>query len=201
MTSELHNITGNNDYCFPAVLASVVGISTDDAEHLLQQITGSFKPIKGVLFADGMKAFIKLRYEVTILDFTNWTLYSFIGANIDKPGIYLISVGGHVILIEIMSDKTAHVLDNHTKKPINAANSARLMQRIVQVCKIVKKDPPVWILDRVIAEERGRIIYIYRESVFRNITDNIKILIGKLEVDRTNTLTSIIEALSRINIV
>jgi hypothetical protein len=59
-------------------------------------------------------------------------------------GFYLVMIPNHFVCIEV-SERKIYFCDNHTKEPMPAASSARLLQPVLAVYKIIKrpKDPVI----------------------------------------------------------
>lgn len=198
MTTNLYEIIGSNEYCFPAIMAGVTGKTTDECEFILQKIMGTSRKIKGVVFDVGLEAFRKMRYETVKLDvFIGYTLYSFCHTRINDPGIYLISVGGHVILIEILKDQKIALLDNHTVKPINVSQSARLMQKITNVAKITPKNPPKFLRNEIRCSRRGSSFSLGKTSIYEDPSDNTITTYGHLTLRSKEEIEDVIRMLKQ----
>lgn len=135
----LNNInTGENKFCGPAVISAIAGISTDEAEKVINKVRNYNldRRVTGVWANELRKA----------LEILGWKAYDIWGVNgksiyslmftITKPGIYLFYIHSHVVGIEICEDGKRYIIDNQTKKPLNLSSSARLGQRVIAVTRI-----------------------------------------------------------------
>lgn len=129
---------GKNIYCAPAVISSIAGISTDEAEKIIKQVTGQTKPVTGVYPSDMREALGRLGFRTRILSDQYRNSNLFCTLSILPDGLFILSVPGHCVLIEV-EGKHRYICDNHTKKPINAAVSARGMQKVVSVIEVEQK--------------------------------------------------------------
>lgn len=124
-----------NIFCAPAVMSAVTGLSTLECAKAISVFTHQQpERIRGVYLRDLESAFRHLGWKATRKP-EGTTLYMTIGRYINEDGIYIIMVPHHFIVIEI-KNKSVYLVDNHTKSPISAANSARLSQRVFTVTKI-----------------------------------------------------------------
>lgn len=138
--TELHKPVGLNIYCGPAVLAIMTGRSTDECAHVIRRLTGQ-SVIKGVQYAILLMAFEKLGWRPVAKPKLARTLFGILNTIVESDGNYLIEVPGHVVIIQV-KDKKIFFCDNHTKDPIPAENSARLMQQVTQL-HLLEKIPVV----------------------------------------------------------
>lgn len=134
---------GKNQYCGPAVLSSLLGISTDEAASIFSRITGR-KDIRGVHYTEMKLALKSLGWEMNEVAFTPGSSMFFLFQTIySQEGLYILGVDRHVVAIEVR-DKKIYICDNATKTPINAAASARLGQKVMVLFKLDKtKIPPM----------------------------------------------------------
>ena len=131
---------GFNKYCGPAVLSILTGKSTDECAFTISRVNGQYK-VKGVLITDLLKAAERLGFTNERMESSGSlfrTLHSIAGAD----GVYIVMVPSHFVCIEV-KEKQIYFCDNHTKEPIPAASSARMMQRVDGIYKIFKKAEPV----------------------------------------------------------
>lgn len=131
---------GENKYCGPAVLSSITGISTDEAERIINSVRNVdvSRKVTGVWANELRKA----------LEILGWKSYDIpkVGRRsifscmmtMNSPGVYLFYIPHHVLAIEIGNDGKRYILDNHTKKALSLSNSARLGQRVLAVVKVEK---------------------------------------------------------------
>lgn len=129
---------GNNKFCGPAVISSIAGITTDEAEKLIQDLRKNTRNVTVVEFSEISRVLQSLGFKTMGMQYPrNSSLYYLMISGLLKNGIYLIMVKGHAIAIEI-EDKNVFIIDNHTKKPINLAASARLNQPVLCLVKVWK---------------------------------------------------------------
>lgn len=140
--TNLTKINGKNTYCGPAVISAITGCTTDDAEKLIQDITKSSKPVKGVYTSDLCEAFHRLGYKTTYYTHLNHTGSLFYILSVLSDGMYVLTVPGHFICIEVVG-KQRFVCDSFRRTPINAAISARGSQRVGYVVKVEKSENPI----------------------------------------------------------
>lgn len=120
---------GSNIYCGPAVLSIVSGKNTDECAKVINKIRGksSYSEVKEIYSETELpKALDLLGFDcnkVPNLEDASllWTFHLI--KNMD--GMYIVQVPKHVVAIEVKEGKILFC-DNHTKEPMNAANSARL---------------------------------------------------------------------------
>lgn len=134
---------GKNDFCGPAVLSSITGISTDEAEKVINTVRGSKsldRRVTGVWQHELNSAFEYLGWNVYhIPNVANKSIY-FLMMTMSEVGVYLFYLPSHVIAIEIAADGKRYIVDNHTKRPLGLSNSARLGQKVLAVVKVEKKN-------------------------------------------------------------
>ena len=122
---------GTNQFCGPSVMSAICGITTDEAEAVIQSITKSSKKVTGVWDSDLKKAFESLKYEITNQSHLHGlSIFKAIFSLQGKDGYYIFVVGNHFIAIEVNG--------NHTKSPINI--SSRLGQKVIRCFKVARKD-------------------------------------------------------------
>lgn len=128
-----------NKFCGPSVISAICGISTDHAADVINLIRGKV-PIRtkvtGVYMHELKNAFRYLRYNCEDIKYDG-RLFSFLTSSMAE-GIYVIMIPGHFIAIEVNGNHK-YICDNHTKEPINAAVSARAMQKVIAVIKVTKR--------------------------------------------------------------
>ena len=131
---------GNNKFCGPAVLSAIAGITTDEAEKLINSVRNvkEDRKVTGVYNHELNASFEKLGYKVYHLPSTHGRSIYFLMMNISSPGIYLFYVHGHVVAIEIETSGKRYLIDNNTKSPLNLSSSARLGQKVIGVVKLEK---------------------------------------------------------------
>lgn len=134
--TELNKPIGLNPFCGPAVLAIMTGRSTDECARVISRLTGQ-SVIKGVQYNILLQAFVRLGWNPVSKPKVARTLFGILNSIVEMEGNYLIEVPGHVVIIQV-KDKKIFFCDNHTKEPIPAENSARLMQQVTQLHLLVK---------------------------------------------------------------
>lgn len=140
MTSMKAVNLGMNKYCGPAVLSILTGKSTDECANVISRITGNYK-VQGVWLEDLLKAANKLGFTSEKIEPAN-TLFATMHRLAAKgDGMYIVTITGHFVVIEVNEGKL-YFCDNHTKEPIPAASSARMMQRCLAAHKVIRKPPP-----------------------------------------------------------
>lgn len=138
--TELHEIEGFNKYCGPSVLAALTGRSTDACAAVISAVTGA-KVIKAVQIAHLIEALKRIEFTTEEIRPPGRTVFGCLGALVNKDGFYIINVPRHVIAVEI-KDKQIYLIDNHTKRAINAGASARLTQTVEKVYQVKPKPQP-----------------------------------------------------------
>jgi len=119
--TNLNKIKGINQFCGPAVLAAITGLSTDECAVAISSVTGQ-KEIKGVYPKDLIKTLENLRCEVKEIEIHARTLFGVINNLSGTEGFYIIVVPKHYVAIEVNKSGQVYLIDNHTKESI-AANS------------------------------------------------------------------------------
>ena len=128
---------GNNQFCGPSVLSAITGINTDEAAAVIQSVTGSYKPVRGVLLKDLMQAFRQLGYKTIEEPWVGSSVFSALYSLHGKDGNYVFMVPGHFIAIE-SNGNHKYICDNHTKSPINVSSSARLGMKVAALFRVEK---------------------------------------------------------------
>lgn len=131
---------GLNKYCGPAVLSILTGKSTDECAFAIGRVTGNYQ-VKGVFTNDLLRAADKLGFDQIAYDKSS-TLYGTLVRLVNDDGMYIVSLETHFVCIEVQ-DKKIFFCDNHTKEPMPAASSARMMQKVMYVHKLVKRQETV----------------------------------------------------------
>jgi hypothetical protein len=135
----MNEINGNNKFCGPSVLSAIAGITTDEAEAIIQSIVGSTKAVRGVYYSDLKKAFHSLKFKtVDVPNISNHTVFSALYRLHRQDGTYVFMVPGHFIAIEANGNHK-YICDNHTKEPINVSSSARLGMKVLFAFRVFKE--------------------------------------------------------------
>lgn len=136
---NLAAVLGENKYCGPSALATICGITTDEAEKVIQSVLGNSKPVKGLWESDLKDAFRFFGYHTMKVNLpAGMSLFSAMFRMGNNIGTYVFNIPHHYVVIEITANDR-FICDNHTKSPLNLASSARLNQRVLSVFKVVKK--------------------------------------------------------------
>lgn len=133
---------GMNKFCGPAVLSILTGKSTDECAFVISSINGQYR-VEGVQLNDLLRAADKLGFDQQSMS-VGGSLYSTLVMHSNNDGMYIVTVPNHFVCIEV-NDKKIYFCDNHTKEPMPAASSARLLQRVLAVHKVTKRREPVLI--------------------------------------------------------
>lgn len=137
MTNKLNKVEGNNIFCGPAAIAAITGHTTDDVERLIQKLRANYSPVKAVYDTELYKIFNQLGWKVNTQSIAKGTrLFSFI-SEMREDGYYVISVPSHFVVV-YKEGNNRFFCDNHTKEPIRAGASARLMQEVVRAARVEK---------------------------------------------------------------
>jgi len=133
--------TGENKYCGPAVLSAICGISTDEAEKVINSVTNHNldRRVTGVWNHELNAAFESLGWKAYQIPGVGRKSIFSLMYTMSAVGIYLFYLSSHVVAIEISSDGKRYLIDNQSKKPLNLSNSARLGQKVVGVVKLERK--------------------------------------------------------------
>jgi len=194
--------TGNNQFCGPAALSVISGHSVDYCAKVIGDIIGKAPDkVKGVFPADLFKAAKKLRIDYKEIEMSG-SLY-FVATCLAHKGTatYLVTLPRHYIVIEVTLDRQLFICDNHTKEPLNLANSARLSQRIEKIWKVSAKPPAVLVNTKVEVRsvdyngESAYYINVIKE--FIDPEDNISINKGLFRASRSE-FSKIVEKLKEI---
>jgi len=141
---------GLNKYCGPAVLSILTGKSTDECARVISLINGKYT-IEGVELKHLLEAASRLGYDCESIIPAS-TLFGSLVRLANNDGIYIVTVTGHFIAIEV-NNKKIYFCDNHTKEPMPAASSARLQQQVKAVHKVIKRQEPVLIKSKIVAKK------------------------------------------------
>jgi len=186
-----------NQFCGPAVLSALTGESTDRCAAVISSINGK-REIKAVNTQDLMKAFKKLRFDVTEVPKTGYTLYGTLtGLSLSGNAFYVIMVPNHVVAVEVL-DKNIYLIDNHSKTPLPAESSARLSQRVLQVWKVVRKGESKFVGSEIKVEKFNYSIEVHKYNHYEDKNDDTKQYIGCINFKGEEEFQQIIEALKRL---
>lgn len=127
---------GMNKFCGPAVLSILTGKSTDECARVISSINGQYR-VEGVLLTDLLRAADKLGFDQVPKPSGN-SLYSTLVMHSGNDGMYIFTLPNHYVCIEV-KNKAIYFCDNHTKEPMPAASSARLLQKVLSVHQVIKR--------------------------------------------------------------
>lgn len=147
---------GHNKYGGPAVLSILTGRSTDECAYAIGRVNGEYNAT-GVQLSHLIKAAENLGF-VCIPKIPYGSLFRTLTAYVSQDGIYIVSIPKHFVCIEI-KEKKIYFCDNHTKEPMPAASSARLMQQVEFLHKVERKPKPEVIEPRYITVVQIECVY------------------------------------------
>lgn len=134
---------GHNKFCGPAVLSILTGKTTDECARVISKINGAYQ-VAGVQLDHLLQACDKLGFNQRKIE-TQGSLYRSLVQIARQDGIYIITVPSHFVVIEVSNEKI-YFCDNHTKEPIQASGSARLMQECLACYRVERRsdyvEPP-----------------------------------------------------------
>ena len=131
---------GFNKFCGPAVLSILTGKSTDECANVISRINGHYR-VTGVLLTDLLMAANRLGFDNKLVYADSGSLYRTLTQLVATDGMYIVTLPTHFVCIEV-KEKKVYFCDNHTKEPIPAASSARLMTQVVSVHKVTERPKP-----------------------------------------------------------
>jgi hypothetical protein len=191
---------GINQYCGPAVLSALTGKSTDECAAVISSINGK-REIKAVDVKDLIRALEKLRFDVLNQGASrNCSLYAAFSQLVSRgDAMYIILVPRHVIACEV-KDKEIYLIDNHSKSAINAAHSARLMQKVDAVYQVIKKSEPVLVKSeiRITKWPTANAVQVQRFNRYKDEKDNALVLLGQFSYANNVELAEISRELIEI---
>ena len=151
---------GMNKYCGPAVLSILTGKSTDECAAMISSVNSRYT-VKGVSTKDLLEAAKRLGFDSKLVPSGN-TLYGSLVRLSNDEGMYIVSLSDHFVAVEV-SDSKIYFCDNHTKEPMPAASSARMMQKCQRVDKVFKMAEP-----KIISKRRYFEIKVIEEVIWDN---------------------------------
>ena len=128
---------GMNKYCGPAVLSILTGKSTDECARVISRINGQYDVV-GVELKHLLAAADRLGFDNKIIEPAGSLYGTLIRLATNGDGMYIISVPNHYVAIEV-NERKVYFCDNHTKEPMPAAASARLLQKVTAVNQVFKR--------------------------------------------------------------
>lgn len=127
---------GQNKYCGPAVLSILTGKSTDECARVISSINGQYR-VEGVLLNDLLRAADRLGFDQRSMPVGN-SLYGTLVMHSNNDGMYIFTLPNHYVCIEV-KNKKIYFCDNHTKEPMPAGSSARMLQKVLSVHQVIKR--------------------------------------------------------------
>jgi hypothetical protein len=148
---SLNSVTvGQNKYCGPAVLSILTGKSTDECARVISSINGKYT-IEGVELKHLLEAASRMGFDNEGIE-PAATLFGTLIRLATRDGVYIVTITGHFVVIEV-KDKKIYFCDNHTKEPMPAAASARMMQACKAVNLVTKRREPMLVKSKVTAKK------------------------------------------------
>lgn len=160
---------GMNKFCGPAVLSILTGKSTDECARVISSINGQYR-VEGVQLNDLLRAADKLGFDQKAYPASS-SLYVALTRLVNDDGMYIVTLPNHFVAIEV-SEKRIYFCDNHTKEPMPAASSARMLQKVMAVHKVIRRKEPELISEKVVYE-----IQICKQLVYDRPDANKKKLV------------------------
>ena len=177
---------GQNKYCGPAVLSILTGKGTDECARVISRINGQYNVV-GVLLNDLLRAADQLGFDQKRIEPAGSLYGTLIRLAASGDGMYIVTVPNHFVAIEV-NNKKVYFCDNHTKEPMPASASARLLQKVLGVNQVIKR--PEVIIDikaEKIASLRKRITS--QRSDIDSLKDEIERIKVKLISDEVELST------------
>jgi len=132
---------GMNKYCGPAVLSILTGKSTDECARVISRINGHYD-VTGVDLRHLLQAADRLGFDNKVIVPAGSLYGTLIRLAVSGDGMYIVSVPNHYVAIEV-NERKVYFCDNHTKEPMPAAASARLLQKVLAVNQVFKRPETV----------------------------------------------------------
>lgn len=199
--TNLHDINfGINEYCGPVVLSALTGLSTDRCAAAISAVTGQKSAVKGTDRRVLVEVLKRLRFDVVETNIIGMTLYGVLFKLPKEDGFYIIHLPKHVVAVEVQKDNI-YLCDNHSKHPIDIRHSARLLQKVEKVLKVIPKEPPQFIKSEILVGQsfaHGKTsIIITRHHIYKNHNDNVIEELGKFNYNGKGELAEIARQLQR----
>lgn len=199
MTSLKDINFGMNQYCGPSVLSALTGKSTDECASVISSISGKAQ-ITFVEINHLLAALKRLRFTIETIKPVGNSLYANLVSL--KPGMYVIIVPRHVIAVEA-TESERYLIDNHTKRAINAASSARLMQTVQQIWKVVPLPPKRFLRTEIKVEwnqaySLGKNIRLTWNDIYENNADNETGSMGSIYLRKREDLDVLVQKLREL---
>jgi hypothetical protein len=193
--TNLKEVHGLNIYCGPAVLSALTGKSTDECAAVISAITGQ-TVIKAVAMHDITRALNRLRFDTIKVETIARTLYGTLLRLSSMDGFYIVAVPKHVVAIEVKAGRI-YLIDNHTKEPLLASSSSRLMQSVDGAWKVIPKRVPVLVKTsiKVVKFSHNNDVQIQRLNLYEDKNDDTLVKLGQFTFSDIIELNNIIEEL------
>lgn len=167
---------GMNKYCGPAFLSAITGKDTDECARIISEVSGK-REIKAVELGHLIKALNKMRFDAEKQKVFSYSLYGNIIHILKKDGMYLVMVPHHFVAVEVKSNQV-FLVDNHTRQPIDAASSARLIQRVDAIYKIIPRPEKKFIRTELLVEDKNGYVDIKAREIYEPEEDTTEINLG-----------------------
>lgn len=198
MTTNLKEIHGMNQFCGPGVLSALTGKSTDECAAVISAVSGRSE-IRAVQPGHLLEALRRLRFRTIKLEPTARSLYGNLLHLADNTNsFYVIGVPKHVVAVEV-AENQIYLIDNHSKLALPAGSSARLMQKVDLIYKVVKKEEPKFLRREIsVRNDNFGYIVIRAVDVYENEEDNVEMGLGQFHYRDDRELESILEKMSEL---
>lgn len=190
---------GINQFCGPSVLSTLTGLSTDECAAAISRVTGR-KEIKAVKTDDIIKTLKILRFDVEKKSLTSQTLFGTLNNLSINDGLYVIGVPKHVVAVRVERGKVL-ICDNHTKEPIDARGSARLMQKVDLILKVTARELPIFVKNSILLTQSYSSanfkMTITSFNQYKNPEDNTQYVLGSFAYKDKKEYEMILEELQK----
>jgi len=129
----LSAITGKNSYCGPAAVATIAGITTDEAAKHIRKAYNR-KSIRRVYPEELVHALTELGYTANYMEFPlarRPTLAKWLRGREDRNKMTIVFLTGHFATV-----KGNKYIDNHTKEPVWISKAPGRRKRVVGVITV-----------------------------------------------------------------
>jgi hypothetical protein len=190
---------GQNRYCGPAVLSILTGKTTDECARVISSVNGKYT-IEGVQLNHLLEAANRLGFDCESVEPAS-TLYGSLVRLVRSDGIYIVTVTGHFICIEVNQGKIL-ICDNHVKSPMPAASSARLQQACKAIHRVTRRREPVLTSSKVIAikhqdsEEPEIRVEVIQQIIYDIEKYNRNVIIAWLKFNNQSELDEFVASLT-----
>jgi hypothetical protein len=175
---------GMNKYCGPAVLSILTGKNTDECARVISRINGQYEVV-GVNLDHLLIAANRLGFNNLMITPAGSLYGTLARLAVRGDGVYILTLPNHFVVIEV-KEKKVYFCDNHTKEPMPATASARLLQRVVAVNQVIKR--PETVIEPVVPKPEPD----YRQERINQLKERIAFkraeiarFVAEIEVDQT----------------